>query len=109
MEEPRKQRIITFKLSYDGVYLSSMARVLIFYSSLGQSILVYDARNIKFLKEIKVPTLNRIVSLDVSACENYLLVVCYKAEHPKYPFVMIWELSTAKLICYSLIKDETVV
>lgn len=68
--------------------LSPKNKFFLIYSDNGR-VLIYETKHFSFLKELKIPKTKKIISADISACENYLVFI-FMSDLEKHPFVIIW-------------------
>ena len=108
LEEPKVQKHLTehhsddislLTLSLQGKYLVSASGIA--KNEASCNISIWDASKILYLKTLTHAKLQKISSIDISPCENYLLVLG-ESGYEEHALLYIWEIQSGLLVSHTL-------
>lgn len=108
LEEPKVQKVLSGHHSDEVSFitLSQHNKYLVSASGRAQNeascnICIWDASKLCFLRNITHGRLQKISSVDVSPCENYVLVLG-ESSYEEHALVFIWEIQSGSIIANTL-------
>lgn len=102
LNESKTQKIFNFKFPLSSVFLSPNEQVLfILFSNAKISIL--NATNFQKINDIAKTKASKILSFDVSPCNNYCLSI-YQYDKEEIPYICIFEIASGALIASSFLS-----
>ena len=112
LEEPKIQKQLSGHHSDDIhiIKLSSRSNYLVSASGKARNeasctVSIWDASKACFLRSITHGKLHKIFSIDVSPCENYILVLG-ESSYEDYALIFIWELQSGSLVSNTLYTNS---
>lgn len=108
LEEPKTQKILSGHHSDSVALISLSANNKFLISASGQAkneascnISIWDASKLCFLRTVTHGKLHKITSIDISPCENYVLVLG-ESSYEEHALIFIWEIQSGSIIANTL-------